>query len=164
QPYSGKTLAIVCGPLRLRLAITEAGQFATASAGEDDVLITLPADTPVRLVFDQPSVFARTTLQGRADFAEALSFVFKNLHWDAEADVARLTGDIVAYRLVRVARDFLSWHTRSLSNLTGNVSEFLVEEERLFALHRDLAGFAENNQRTANELSRLEERIGRLRR
>ena len=162
QPHSGKVLAIVCGPLQQRLAITAEGQFATATSDSDDVLITLPADTPLRLVLDRQSIFADAKLQGAADFTETLAFVFRHLRWDAEADLARLTGDIAAYRLLRLARDFFAWHSRSLNNLGSNLSEFFLEEESLFVQQRDFAALSHAQQLCTAELTALESRIRRL--
>lgn len=162
QAHSGKVLSIVCGPLRQRLAVTSDGRFGVATDGTDDVVITLPADTPLRLVLDQSSIIAEAKLQGAADFTETLAFVFRHLRWDAEADLARVTGDIAAYRLIRLARDFLEWHSRSLRNLGDNLSEFFLEEEALFVQQRDLAELHDAHQHCADQLLALEARINRL--
>lgn len=162
QSHSGKTLCIACGPLRSRLQITAAGLFTGSVADQDDVVITLPANVPFLLVSEPQAIFAGANLQGSADITESLAFVFRNLRWDAEADLARFTGDIVAYRLLRAIQAFFSWQTTSLGNLGNNVSEFLVEEAQLSPHTPELRALAADNQLLLGELNQLEARIGKL--
>lgn len=60
------------------------------------VSITLPADAPLRALTDRPALMASAQISGSAEFAECLGFIRRNLHWDVEADVSTLVGDIAA--------------------------------------------------------------------
>lgn len=162
QAHSGKTLCIACGPLRSRLQITPAGLFSSSEAEQDDVVITLLANVPFLLVSEPQAIFAGANLQGAADLSESLAFVFRNLRWDAEADLARFTGDIVAYRLLRAIQAFFSWQTTSLTNLRSNLTEFLIEEARLSPQTPELRALADDSKRLASTLDQLEARIGKL--
>lgn len=162
RDHASKCFCLAGGPLRLRFQITESGFFAAASARQDDVTITLPADTPLRLLTDRSSIFAGARLQGSADFAEALGFVFRNLRWDAEADLARFTGDILAYRLLRAVSEFFSWQQRSIENTAANFGEFLTEEASFLPSAREYPGLLEATETLSRDLASLDARIARL--
>lgn len=162
RDHAGKCFCLAGGPLRLRFQISEDGSFAAASAQQDDVTITLPADTPLRLLTDRSSIFAGANLQGSADFAETLGFVFRNLRWDAEADLARFTGDILAYRLLRALSEFFSWQQNSLENTAANLGEFLTEETSILPLAREYPELKDASAILGHDLASLEARIARL--
>jgi len=101
KPFAGQHACIGMGPFSIAMTIAGDGSLSAASGFVvPDVSIHLPDDAPVRLISDPGSVFSAARLSGKADFAEALGFVFRNLRWDPEADLAGLTGDIVARRVV----------------------------------------------------------------
>jgi hypothetical protein len=54
---------------------------------------------PAKLLLDRDALFASVKLSGSADLAECLAFVFRNLGWDIEEDLASVLGDIPARRL-----------------------------------------------------------------
>lgn len=162
--HAGRVLAVHCAPFVLRLQITPDGLFTDALAGSDnDVTITLPADTPLRLLGGQDSLLAAASLQGPADLSETLAFVFRNLRWDAEADLAKLTGDILAFRLIRIIQSIFAAQKRAAGNLQTNLVEYLVDEQRLLPQTPELGALRAGNEDLGLSLSRLESRIQALR-
>lgn len=163
RPYAGQHAAVVTGPLRLALTVGGEGLLeAEEVTGEAAVVITLPADAPFRYLVDPASVFGAAKLAGSAEFAETLAFVFRNLRWDAEADLAGVVGDIAAHRLVTMGRRAMAWQRQVTANVAGNFAEYVTEEEALVAPRRDIEAFCRSVDQLRDDLARLEKRLGKL--
>ena len=126
------------------------------------VTISLPADAPFRLLSDPSTILSAARLSGTANFAETLAFVFRNLRWDYEADLADVIGDIPARRLARTLADGLAWQRSAARRLGMNASEFAIEEAALVTSKRDLTEFARAVDQVRDDLARLEKRVSRL--
>lgn len=163
RPFAGQRVSIAGGPLPVRLTVTTAGRFEAADdSGEAAVTITLPADFPARLLVDRGSLFAAAKLAGSADFAETLAFVFRNLRWDVEDDLARYVGDIASRRLVQAGRAVQAWQRDAALNLAANAAEYATEDSALLAAPRDLQAFGEAVNALRDDVARLEKRLQRL--
>ncbi|MBL8431426.1 MAG: hypothetical protein JNK80_03445 [Dechloromonas sp.] len=161
--FAGQTFRIEGGPAPLPMTVTENGSLRAASTGESpSVTVAFPADAPVRLLFDAASVLASARLSGAASFAETLAFVFRNLRWDYEADLAGLVGDIPARRIARLLGDGLVWQRSLAHRLGGNLAEFATEESALVTRAAELELFCADVDRLRDDLARLEKRISRL--
>ena len=163
QPFAGLTARLEFGALTLPLAINATGLFV--AAGHDapaDVTITLPADAPLRALTDRPSLFTAARLAGSAELAETLGFVFRNLRWDAESDLARFVGDIAAHRLVAFGSGLARWHQQQAFNLAANFAEYFTEEKPSIARRSDVTDFCAEVARLPDELARIEARIAVL--
>jgi len=163
QPFAGQSARLEFGALALPLSISSDGLFV--AAGRDapaDVTITLPADAPLRALTDRPSLFTAARLAGSAELAETLGFIFRNLRWDIEADLAPLTGDIAAHRLVAGGKQVLRWHQQLAFNLATNFAEYLTEENPSIARRGDVEGFCAQVASLPDEVARLEARIAAL--
>lgn len=162
-PFAGRTARFEFGALTLPLAIGADGLFV---AGERDapadVTITLPADAPLRVLTDRASLFTAAQLSGSAQLAENLGFVFRNLRWDVEADLAPLVGDIAAHRLVAAGGQLARWQRQQAVNLAANLAEYFTEENPSIARSRDVTGFCAQVAGVADETARLEARIAAL--
>ena len=106
MPFSGQTFRIEVGSVALRLAITPEGLFRKQENADiaPAVTLSLPAEVPLRLLGgldERSSVLASAHISGSADLADCLGFVFRNLRWDVESDLASLVGDMAAHRLAR---------------------------------------------------------------
>lgn len=165
RPFAGQHARLVAGPVRLDLLVDGEGCFRRPEAGRDEppaVTIELPADAPFRFVADRNSVFAAARLSGTADFAEALGFVFRNLRWDVEDDLARVVGDVLAHRLVRTGEAFIGWQKQAGRNLAANAAEYLSEESGMVVPRRDFAGFSGDVAKLREELEGLERRLAKF--
>ena len=165
QPFAGQTARLEFGALTLPLAISGGGLFV--AAGRDapaEVTITLPADAPLRALTDRPSLFAAARLSGSAELAETLGFIFRNLRWDAESDLAQVIGDIAAHRLVAGGKQLARWHRQQAVNLAANFAEYFTEEDPSIARRADVADFCAQVAALPSQLGRLEARIASLER
>lgn len=163
RPYAGNQVLIDATPLRLYLAVDGDGFFTPGSVDQPAaVTITLPGDAAVRFLLDRQSVFQSAKLSGSADFAEALAFVFRNLQWDVEADLAKVLGDIPARRLEMLRVRALKQGRESLARTAQNIAEYAAEESGSLVTRRDIECFDHELDRLRDDLARLEKRIQRL--
>lgn len=166
KPFAGQTARLELVPLAMDLAITDDGRFSAAGAGTSPaVTITLPANAPLRVLAggaDRSSLMASAQVRGSADLADCLGFVFRNLRWDVESDLATLVGDIAAHRLARSGKRFIDWQKQAAWNVARNLAEYLTEERPEIAASRDVARFVREVDSVAASLLRIEQRIGAL--
>ena len=163
QAFSGQTARLSLGPLTIPICVTNAGLFEHGSQGATPtVTIQLPADAPMRALTDRPSLFAAAHISGSAEFAEALGFVFRNLRWDVEDDLAQLVGDIAARRLLQSGKHFAQWHLQRARNLALNVAEYLTEESATVARRADITHFCVAVDALNDNYARLEKRVQKL--
>lgn len=165
KPFAGQSARLEFGALALPLTISPDGLFAAGDKrAPASVTITLPADAPLRALTDRPSLFAAAQLSGSAELAECLGFIFRNLSWDAESDLAHLVGDIAARRLVAGGRRVARWHRQQAINLALNVAEYLTEESPTIARRLDVSDFCSETACVQAQLARLEARVASLER
>jgi len=161
--HSGAHVRIDSGPIVLSLGINEHGLFHPGDKTLDpDVSIALPADLPVRLLFDRDTLFSSVKLGGSANIAESLAFVLRNLQWDAEADLSEIVGDIAARRLARLARTMAVAIQDAIARVAENFSEYAVEESGMLTANRDVSEFGSAVNSLRDDVARLEKRISRL--
>jgi ubiquinone biosynthesis protein UbiJ len=161
--HAGARVAIIAGPLTLRLTIDGSGLLQAADVvAEPDVRIELPDDFAVRALTDRSKLMSGARLSGAADVAETLAFVFRNLRWDAEGDLAAVIGDIPARRL-SLAAGALARNTRDgLSRLGANFAEYASHEGELLADPASVKDFVSAVDTLRDDLARLDKRVERL--
>ena len=163
KPFAGQHACIGMGPFSIAMTIAGDGSLSAASGFVvPDVSIHLPDDAPGRLMSDPGSVFAAARLSGKADFAEALGFVFRNLRWDPEADLARLTGDVVARRVVSTTASFGASRKETALRIAENFSEYVTDELGWIVRPATVTTLNADVTRLHDDLLRLEARISRL--
>ncbi len=161
-PFAGRRAQFDLPPWRLVFVVTADGLCEAAVGDEPDVTIGLPADAPLLALQGIDRVMTVAHVSGNAEFATALSFVLKNLRWDAEEDLSKLVGDIAAHRLVGGAASLIAWQRQSRQRLVENLGEYLTEESRLLAPGRELADFRREIDQLVDGLAVLQARVRRL--
>lgn len=163
RAHAGAHLRVLGGGLKLDLVVDGQGLFAAAAtSGEPDVVLRLPADFPVKLLVNRDKLFTSVRLEGSVEVAETLGFVFRNLTWDGEADLARLVGDIAAHRIAQGGRALARALGEGARRTGDNLGEYLREEAQLLVSPAEFAGFAQGVAALGDELARLERRIAAL--
>lgn len=162
-PFVGQTATIEGGPLRVALTVDQSGLFTPAApetlAG---VTISFASDAPFKFLSDPGGVFASARLTGAANFAETLAFVFRNLRWDYEGDLAGVIGDIPARRLTRFLSKGADRQRSAIRRLGANLTEYATEEFELLAASRDIAQFCAAVDLLRDDLARFEKRLAKL--
>ena len=170
RAFAGQSLRLELGRLQVRVRIDDKGSLVAQSASaspapvQPAVVITWPEDTPGRLLLDPASLVGLMTISGSAELADHLNFIFKNLRWDAEHDLARVVGDIAARRLVKGGKQLLRWQTAQMSNAASNVVEFFTNEQATLVQRDEMSEFAASVATTRTALADLESRIATLER
>jgi len=163
RPFAGSQLLINAGPVNLNFRIDEYGLFTHSDMTQSvDVVLTLPADAPVKFLLDRNTLFSSVKLSGSADFAEALAFVFRNLRWDIESDLARIFGDIPARRLAKTGTELKAQILDSVKKSAQNCAEFATEDSDLLAATHDIQAFGKAVDGLRDDTARLEKRIKQL--
>ncbi len=163
--FVGQTAQIEVYPLHISIAVTADGLFVsdTNSIQQPNVVIYLPDNTLFKVISGESgAVFAAARISGSADFAEALAFVFRNIKWDAEADLAGLIGDIPASRTMSTLFSLFERQKSAAINIAQNIKEYLTEESVQLTPQRDLEAFGQAVNILRDDLERLEKRISRL--
>ncbi len=158
---AGKRCRVEVGPFGMDIAVDGDGKFRIADAGgEAAVHIQIPADALLSLPNGgAASLFAAARLTGSAELAETLAFVFRNLHWDLEGDLARVVGDIPARRLAKAGRSFASWQREFSERFSANLVDFASEEGNLVVPRREFDVFRAALATLRDDLARLEKRL-----
>jgi ubiquinone biosynthesis protein UbiJ len=162
QSFAGRQARFDMPPWQLAFSVNGDGLFEPVGEGEIDVTVALPAETPLLALQGIERAMAGAHVTGNAEFATALSFVLKNLRWDAEEDLAKLVGDIAAHRIVGVSSQLTSWSQEASRNVVENLAEYLGEESRLLVPQRELASFRDELADFAQRIERLEARAKTL--
>src|SRR5699024_11410031 len=81
------------------------------------------------LLEQEPEQFAeQLRIEGDVGFARTLADLAGQLRWDAEADLARFTGDIIAVRITQASQGLLQWIQRLAIHVRDNFAEYLGHE------------------------------------
>jgi ubiquinone biosynthesis protein UbiJ len=143
----------------------DANGFLRASAEDARPAVTLSVSLdalPGVLTGDLNKAMSSVRIEGNAELADALGFVFRNLQWDSEEDLSRILGDIAAHRVVRGAQNLRTGGVRALNNLGENLSEYFTEEQQFLVTRNALADFAHEIRRLRDDLARMDKRTARL--
>lgn len=163
RQFSGSRLLIAAGTIQLNLRIDDKGLFSLADLSQPaDVLLNLPADAPLKFLFDRNALFSSIKLSGSADLAECLAFVFRNLHWDIEGDLASILGDIPARRLALIGTQLGNHLQDGAKRMSQNFIEFSTEDSQLLVATREINEFCQAVDDVRDDAARLEKRIKQL--
>lgn len=155
QSFAGRQARFDMPPWQFAFSVGATGLFEPVGEGEVDVTVALPAEAPFIALQGIERAMAEAHVTGNAEFATALSFVLKNLRWDAEEDLSKLVGDVAAHRMIGAASSIAAWQQQAARNVVENIAEYLGEESALLVSTRELAKFR-------TELADLSARLDRL--
>jgi ubiquinone biosynthesis protein UbiJ len=159
QPFAGRQARMELPPFAFGFAVDAEGWLQESlGPATPDVTICLPAGTPFLLLQGLDKIMAGAQVSGNAEFATALSFVFRNLRWDAEEDLSKLVGDIAAHRLVQGASRFIAWQQQAARNLSENLAEYLIHENPRLVATTEFSVFRDDISHLNTKLARLEGR------
>jgi len=162
-PHAGKVACFDCGITRIELQVLADGQVG--QRGEEDVpAVTIrvkAGDLPL-IAQDTSKAFSYVTIEGDADFANAISQVAQSLCWDAEDDLSQLFGDVAATRLVAGAKAGFATLKTTQRKVAENVAEYLLEENPVLVRAQDIADFGTDVARLRDDVERMLKRLEKL--
>jgi ubiquinone biosynthesis protein UbiJ len=163
-PFAGQCVEFHCPPLPgLRLKILDTGLVErTKDAAASALIVTLkPGGLPLLLARDEAAL-KQVGIEGSAELANAVQFLFRHLDWDIEEDLSRLVGDVLAHRLASAGRAFAAWQREAATRLAENFAEYWTEEQPLLARPADAAKFCAGVAALREDVTRLEKRLDQL--
>lgn len=161
--HAGKTAVFDVGLMTLRLQVDAGGMLSEAPAGQA-AAVTIRAklaDLPLMLQ-NRAHAFSYVTLEGDADFANAISQVAQTLRWEAEEDVRKLVGDIAAARIVGGARAAFDTIRSTQRKLAENTAEYFLEENPMLMRPQSVTDFAAEVAKMRDDVERLSKRVEKL--
>ncbi|WP_254786399.1 MULTISPECIES: SCP2 domain-containing protein [unclassified Janthinobacterium] len=161
--HAGKLACIDTGAVALRLRVDSAGMLETAPAD-------MPANVTIRVkLSDVPLIlqnreraFSYVKIEGDAEFANAISQLSKGLRWDAEHDLEKVLGPILATRLAAGARDAAAFVRTGQQKLAENVAEYFLDEQPMLIRPSTLQEYSAGVTRVRDDVERLAKRLARL--
>ena len=147
---------------QLDFRIAEDGCFSEAVVDTPDAVIRPTPALVARLPFFGRDALRLADYSGDAALLATLDRVFRQLDWDVEADLTPWVGDAAAHRLHALGRDALAGVAQAFSALGHTVGEYMVEEAELMARGVHVARFNREVDTLADDVARLEARLGQL--
>jgi ubiquinone biosynthesis protein UbiJ len=163
-PLAGKTFAVQAAPLPT-LAFTIQPDGSVKDAAPDAVpeaTLSATPDALLRYFTVEPRDPSLIHISGDAQFGEEIGHVLAHISWEAEEDLSRIFGDVIAHRLAGFARGWWDWRKDSVLSLVTATTEYFTEEQPLIAKKTRVEQFAHEVAEVHDAVERLEARIARL--
>lgn len=161
--HAGKLACIDTGAVALRLRIDSAGMLEAAPA---DMLANVTirvklSDVPL-ILQNRERAFSYVKIEGDAEFANAISQLSKGLRWEAEYDLEKVVGPMLATRLVAGAKDAAAFVRTGQQKLAENVAEYFLDEQPMLIRPSTLQEYSAGVTRVRDDVERLAKRLARL--
>ena len=164
KPYAGQCVEFRSPPLpALRLDILDSGLLRAAVEDTAPTLVVSigPAALPASLR-GEDALMREIGIEGNADLAGTVQYLFRHLRWDIAEDLSRVFGDVLAQRMVTEGRRFAAWNRETAEKLAQNFAEYWIEEQPLLARPAEVRQFLADADQLRDDLARLEKRIETL--
>ncbi len=164
RPFAGQSVEFRCPPFPdLRFRILDSGLLGRAHEEAASALVVKlkPGALPFLLARDEAAL-KEVEIEGSADLASAVQYLFRHLAWDIEEDLAGFFGDVLAHRLMSQGDAFASWQREAATRLAENLVEYWTEEQPLLARPADVEKFCRDVDTLRDDMARLEKRIERV--
>lgn len=161
--HAGRTVAFHVGPVTIAWTVQTTGEVTPAlpQASRDLEVRVSPFLLP-RLAAREEAALREIEMQGDVELAQEVSFLARNLRWDAEEDLSRVVGDIAAHRVAGAARGAAHWGREAVVRTAQGAAEYWTEESPRIASRVKVADFVREVAELRDAAERLEKRIERL--
>lgn len=161
KPYAGQCVEFRSPPLpALRLDILDSG--LVRAAAEDAVptlVVTIGASALPASLRGEDALMREIGVEGNADLAGTVQYLFRHLRWDLAEDLSKVFGDVLAQRMVTEGKRFAAWNREAAERLAQNFAEYWIEEQPLLARPANVRQFLADADQLRDDLARLEKRI-----
>ena len=161
KPYAGQCVEFRSPPLpALRLDILDSGLVrGAAQDAVPNLVVTIGASALPASLRGEDALMREIGIEGNADLAGTVQYLFRHLRWDLAEDLSKVFGDVLAQRMVTEGRRFAAWNREAAEKLAQNFAEYWIEEQPLLARPADVRQFLTDADQLRDDLARLEKRI-----
>lgn len=156
-------LRFAATPIRIRLAAAQEALSVTPAGDEPaDAVIEGTPLSFLRLASGDAAKSVRAggmAVKGDAEIAEGFRRLLEAAKPDLEEELSRITGDVAAHHLARVARETAEFGRRAGNAFARNLAEYLTEESRDLPVRLEAGEFIEDVDRLRESVDRLEARV-----
>ena len=124
-----------------------------------DVTLRIPLASVPLFALDPDRAMKDVRIDGDAEFAQTLSQLARELRWDAEEDLSRVTGDIAAHRLMQGARTMQTYAKDAAQRMAETTTAFLIDEDPVLVRKSMAEQFAREVSTLRDDCARLEKRL-----
>jgi len=164
--FSGHIIAVDIEDMNLivNLVFTDTGLNLSSGLIDDtDLTITGKAFSLARLGKEPDHLFSNEiAIHGNVQFAKQLQDLLEGFEFDWEQQLARFTGDTLAYPIAHGLRQFKQWAAESHHSMKLNTSEYLKEEIKLLPDSSQVNRFLSDIDQVRADVERMEARVKRL--
>ena len=163
MPFSGKVIQFDFVLLKANLIILEDGSLSLAGETANiDATIHIPPSLALRLIANDNAAKMQIKIDGDTHLAAQISKVLQYLRWDIEEDLSYLIGDIAANKISKSSQDVYKTVKKQAINLTGMLSEYWQEENKILAKKWHVEQFNTEVDKLRSDTARLEKRLQKL--
>jgi ubiquinone biosynthesis protein UbiJ len=164
KPYVGQCVEFRASPLpALRLDILDSGLLASAAPdASPNLVVTIRSGALPALLRGEDALLREIGIEGSADLAGVVQYLFRHLRWDHEEDLSKIFGDALAHRMVEEGRRFAAWNREAVERLAQNFTEYWTEERPLLARPAAVRQFLADVDKLRDDLARMEKRVDAL--
>lgn len=101
-------------------------------------------------------------IKGDIELGQKFKLLLDQLQLDWEELLSKYTGDLIAFKIGSIIRNFSSWGKSTLKTIQLDIQEYLQDEGQLNPHSVDLENFTKNIGQLRDDTERLEARILRL--
>jgi ubiquinone biosynthesis protein UbiJ len=163
-PLAGKIFSLQAAPLPSLSFTIQADGLVKDAASDAMPAATLSAtpDALLRYFTVEPRDPNLIRISGDTQMGQEIGHVLAHISWEAEEDLSKLFGDVIAHRLAGFARGWWEWRKDSVLSLATAASEYFTEERPLIAKKSRIAQFTQDVQQVHDAVDTLASRIERL--
>lgn len=164
KPYAGQCVEFRSPPLpALRLDILDTGLLrAAAQDAAPNLVVTIGPGALPAMLRGEDALLREIGIEGNADLAATVQYLFRHLRWDLAEDLSQVFGDVLAQRMVSEGKRFAAWNREAAEKLAQNFAEYWTEERPLLARPAEVRQFLADVDQLRDDLARLEKRIEAL--
>ena len=164
KPYAGRCVEFRAAPLpALRLDILDSGLLANAAKdAAPNLVVTISSGALTAYARGEDALMREVGIEGNADLAGAVQYLFRHLRWDLEEDLSKVVGDVLAHRMVEGGMRFAAWGGDAAQRMAQNLAEYWMEEQPLLARPTEVRQFLADVDQLRESLAQLEKRIEAL--
>ena len=164
KPYAGQCVEFRSPPLpALRLDILDSGLLRSAAQdAPPNLVVSIGPGALPAMLRGEDALLREIGIEGNADLAGTVQYLFRHLRWDVAEDLSKVFGDVIAQRMVSEGKRFAAWNRETAEKLAQNFAEYWIEEQPLLARPAAVRQFLADADQLRDDLARLEKRIEAL--